>query len=384
MKLPLLLTLLVSGSLIIIGQIHNFAYILLLTAAVFAILTNGQILIGFIVKNVKLSGGGIAHLGVAFMLLGILFSSGYSTVISNNNTGRIYSKEFSEEMNRDNILLWLNEPREMNDFKVTYKGTFIEARKIPGYIEKDKVVKSTIPHLAIATDTISQNGKIYHLRGDTLEIYPENTYYEIEYEKNGKKFNLFPRAQVNPNMGLIASPDIKKFFGKDLYTHVSSIPDPEQEPEWSELQEHQLKVGEQFFIGDYVAVLEGVQRINTVHQVSLGDQDVAVKAKIRVYGSQGNYIAEPVYLIKDRMLGRIPDQVKDLGIKVNFMNVHPETDSFTIGSSTTQRDYVIMKAMEKPMINLLWIGCVLVMIGFGITVGRRYSDFRKMRDKGIE
>ncbi len=78
-------------------------------------------------------------------------------------------------------------------------------------------------------------GTRWFSEGDTLRIKPENTYYEVEYRKGADhSFTLYPRAQVNPNMGLMVSPDIKRNLSADLYTHISSIPDPEAGPEWED------------------------------------------------------------------------------------------------------------------------------------------------------
>jgi len=43
-----------------------------------------------------------------------------------------------------------------------------------------------------------------------------------------------------------------------------------------------------------------------------------------------------------------------------------------------------MEAVEKPWINLLWLGTFLVVIGFVIAINRRYTEFVLMRDKGVE
>jgi cytochrome c-type biogenesis protein CcmF len=45
---------------------------------------------------------------------------------------------------------------------------------------------------------------------------------------------------------------------------------------------------------------------------------------------------------------------------------------------------VILKALEKPLINLLWIGTLVLTIGFGMAIYRRYSEFYKMKRKGLE
>ncbi|MGK7395697.1 MAG: cytochrome c biogenesis protein CcsA [Candidatus Cyclobacteriaceae bacterium M3_2C_046] len=388
LNVPIVITLIISILVVILARITTIQYILLLTAAIYSIVANGKFILQFFRNqaSTKLSGGSIAHMGVALMLLGILFSSGYSTIISENTSGKLYSREFSEEMNQNNVLLWLNEPINMNKYELKYTGQKIEARGVPGLIDKEKVFGLEDPYKALALDTITRKNKVYYMPGDTLRVYPENTYYEVVFKNqvNQKKFHLYPRAQVNPNMGLIASPDIKIDLHQDLYTHVSSIPDPEQPVEWSEMEEHKIKAGDNFFVKDYIVQLAGVQRVADLSNIQLDTGDVAVKAVLQVLGKDQNFTAEPIYLIKDRMVGRIPDQVSDLGFKFTFLNVHPETNDFTVGVETTQRDYIILKAMEKPMINLLWTGTLLLVFGFGISSYRRYQDFRNQRNKGLE
>jgi cytochrome c-type biogenesis protein CcmF len=159
---------------------------------------------------------------------------------------------------------------------------------------------------------------------------------------------------------------------------------PSEEQEWSKLEEVNVKLSQEFFANDYVTILESVDRILEVEGVPLGKQDVAVKAKIRVQGEHGDYVAEPIFLIKDKMVGRIPYEIKDLGLRFSLLNIHPENGQFTVGINTRQKDWVVIKAMEKPYINILWIGTLVVMVGFGVAMTRRFREFRKMKEKGLE
>jgi cytochrome c-type biogenesis protein CcmF len=186
-------------------------------------------------------------------------------------------------------------------------------------------------------------------------------------------------------MGMIVySPDIDRNIGQDLYTHVRTFPDPEEEVEWGEMEEKIVKVGEQFFVNDYVAQFEAVERITDVAQVDLGEQDVAIKAKIKLMGSFGDYLAEPIYMIKDKLVGRIPYEVNDLAARLTLLNVNPEENNFTLGINTRQKDYIILEAVEKPLINVLWLGTFMLVIGLAIAIFRRYGEFAKVRDKGLE
>ena len=88
---PGILTLLISAGLIAFGAVKNPVYMVFLVASVFALMTNGTILLGIIRGNYRMSGGAIAHIGMALMLIGILYSSGYSRIISMNNSGLMIS-----------------------------------------------------------------------------------------------------------------------------------------------------------------------------------------------------------------------------------------------------------------------------------------------------
>ena len=94
----------------VIAKIYNPVYILVLTAGMYSIVANSTILVGLLKsKSYKLTGGSIAHIGIAMMLIGIMFSEGYSKAISINTL--LISNEWSEEDNQTNIPLFLNEPK---------------------------------------------------------------------------------------------------------------------------------------------------------------------------------------------------------------------------------------------------------------------------------
>ena len=384
---PLVITLALSSVLIVISGVKEFDYIILMTAATYSIVANGKILWRVLQSNYKLSGGSIAHIGVAMILIGIMFSSGYSKVISLNNSGLLLIKEASDDFNQENVLLWLNEPRQMQDYELVYEGQYVEPLEGGDYIEKTFLRPTINPSKGIAREDILVEDRLLYAKGDTVSIYPENTYFKVNYRKNGKtEFTLFPRGQVNPSMGLIASPDIKSFVDRDLYTHISSMPDPQEETEWNELEPQTVTVGERFFISDYVSVLESIERVYEVEDVPLGEQDIAVKARVKIFGKTEDYVAEPVYVIRmeDKTAGIVPEEIYDLGVRISLTKINPEQETFEFGISQTQKDYVILKAMEKPLINVLWTGTLMLVLGFVIAIIRRYTEFVKMRDKGQE
>ncbi|MBD2721418.1 cytochrome c biogenesis protein CcsA [Hymenobacter armeniacus] len=352
------------------------AYIVLTLAGLFGVLANFGTIFNLLRRGVRLSGGAVAHLGIALMLLGILASAGYSNIISRNVSGLLYSREFDEDLNRDNVLLWRNETTPMHGYQLTYTGQFFEVPGVPGYVDKQFLFRTDDDYKALARAPIVVDGKTYYKTGDTVNILPENTYYRINYKdvKSGEQFALYPRAQVNDEMGgggLLASPAIKKFWGHDIYTHVSSVLDPRKEKPWSEAKESVLSVGDTIFLNDYFAVFRAIEPAHETAGLNLQKGDLALQADMIVTGEKRQYHAHPVFVIRNRMIGRVPDEVEDLGVRLTLNAIDPEKGKFTFGVSTTQKDYVILKAMEKPFINLLWSGTLLMALGFGLSVRQR-------------
>lgn len=374
---PFLITLVAWAAVVVIGRVTQPTYMALAFAGIYIIASAGNVLIRLLKTQPNLSGGSMAHIGVGLMLVGILFSSGYSRVVSLNNTGLLYNNEMGTEFNRDNLLLFLNEPRTMAGFDIEFLGERIEPRHASGYIRRKDVEFTADPYKVIARKEIFFEGKKLFNAQDTIEIFPENVFYEIQLRQNKQvAATLYPRVQINPSMGgILPSPDISRGLSRDLYTHVSSSMNRETEATWGEMEEMRVKIGQQFFVNDYVAVLEKVAPIKTIKGFDLNDTDIAVQATIRIEGEHDTYFAEPIFVIRDQKeVGRFAFEVSDLAVKITLMNIHPDTQDFTLGLNRRQKDWVIIKAMEKPLINVLWLGTGLLTIGFLIALRRRLKE----------
>lgn len=383
---PIILTLIVSSVVLFAFSIKDITYIILLTCGLYSIIANGKILINRWKTNIKLSGGAISHIGIAMMLIGILFSSGYSKILSMNNTGLVWHKEFPDEINQNNLLLFQNEPRQMGDFSLHYRGMRKRVEGIDGYVNSNDLF-AVSETTALVENDLLQDGKVLFAKGDTVDlISPENSFFEIDYTKsNGETFTLYPTVQINEKMDMtVYSPDINRRPLFDLYTHIRTFPDPNEPAEWGETEEIKVKKGQQFFVNDYVATLEKLERIYEVEGVELSGQDVAIRADVVIQGETRNYKASPIYVIKNMAAGMIPAVVPDLATRISLLEIDPQNDSFTLGLNTTQKEWVILEAVEKPLINILWLGTLIMIIGFGIAISRRYSDFMKMKSKGLE
>ncbi|MBO6760066.1 MAG: cytochrome c biogenesis protein CcsA, partial [Roseivirga sp.] len=353
---PILISLVLSALVFVLEDIYNPVYIVVLVAGMYSVVSNFKIMIDLVKSgSYKLTGGSIAHIGIAMMLVGIMFSEGYSQVISKNTT--IISREFTEEQNSDNVVLFLNDPKPMAGYSLLYKSEGMKAEGIPGYVKKSHLDDTEDPHYKITRVNISSEGKQYAEAGDTLYFrVPENTYHEIEYTSlsSGKKFTLYPRIQQNENMGgRVQSPSIKKYWNRDVYTFVQLEADFDDEfTEWSEKEIIKVMPGERFFINDYVANFKGLERIPSVNFVDVGPNDAAVQANIEVLIEDNQkLLLEPKFVIKDNNLARPAELNQEIASRITLENINPEDGSVELGIETTQKDWIILQAIEKPQIN---------------------------------
>jgi cytochrome c-type biogenesis protein CcmF len=128
----------------------------------------------------------LSHLGFGIFLVGVLISQYKKEVVSLNTAGVNFGKEFKEKETAENILL--------------------------------------------VRDSVYKMGG-YETQLQRIENEKPNNLYQVDYirrDKNGaidEQFSLFPNARINPKMGMVANPDTKHYLTKDVFTHVSSVPD---------------------------------------------------------------------------------------------------------------------------------------------------------------
>lgn len=349
----LIAALLLTACLVYITHIYtNFMYILLSWACIFSIISNGKILNDAIKGKWKLAGSSIAHIGFAILLIGALIAAATNKVISINQTGIGFGDEFAKSNNpRENIILYKNEPVKMDKYWVTYKGDSVAG---------------------------------------------VNTYYKVNYQVKNQSgevkenFNLYPNAQQNVKMQqIIASPDTKHYLLHDIYTHVSSVPLKEEEHEHdghSEDEEFNLPIVHQVSVGDSVAIKNGyilVKAINKnvkIENLPLSKSDVAIGMQLEVNVNNQKSIVEPVFLIKGNNKFDFGKKNETGDLKLRFSNIYPDKDKLELmvyeKPQAAKKDWIVLKAIVFPYINLLWSGTIIMVIGFLLSIFRRSKELK--------
>ncbi len=311
-----------------------------LVASIYAVLGNLCYLFFVTKGNLKLGGGAVSHFGFGLFLLGALISQGKKEVISINRQGINFGKEFKQNEKLENILLLKDSMIVMSNYEVTYTGTKEEAPNhyyLVNYLRKD-----------------STTGKLL------------------------EQFTLMPNAQLNPKMGLLANPDTKHYWNKDVFTHVSSVPDNTHLKDTVSIVT--VSVKDSFYTKNSYIIVQSLNPTPTIPNNfdKSGKMLVGIDLVVKTLDKK-SYPVQPVFVIDlahDNAISYIPAEVKELGLVINIEKIDPQSKKVTLSvrETETASDFIIMKAIVFPYINLVWLGGIITFLGALISMIRRIEE----------
>jgi len=317
----------------------HFMYLLMLFATLFTVTANLGYWIQILKGKMAVAGASVAHVGFGLILLGAFLSTSKTQTISMNTSGLDVSSLGSDYSNRENILLMKGDTLRMAEYFVTYKGRTKEG---------------------------------------------VNIFYEVEYMtqpspgKYETAFTLYPRVQTNPRMGNVAEPDTRHFLHKDIYTFVTyaEIEKPDVKPEdFKSTTTKALAVGDTLFAGNAIITFDGFERNVDKAVLGLKDADIAVGAKLTAVDINSiRYTAMPVYALREAYAIPVEAEIEQLGLRFRIKRLIPEESKVEIElfeRADNYREFIVLKALVFPWINILWAGCVIMIIGTVMAIRRR-------------
>lgn len=344
--------LVITGAFVWLTGIYtNLMYLFLTFSCVFAVLSNARLLTGILGGKNKLVGAAVAHIGFAILLVGALVAAATSNPISINETNFIPVKDFEKAAKPgENIMLYKNEPKKMGKYTVTYIS-------------------------------------------DTL-IAP-NTFYKLNFkvldEKTGavkEDFTIEPNVQENEKMGLIASPDTKHYLTRDIYTHITSAAikkdehahDAEGEGEnYKAPRIVNVKVGDTLHLSGGVLTVKDLNKTPAAKDLVFAPGDLAVGLPLEIDVAGKLHKTEPIFLVKGNNTFDFARNLDELGLRFRFTKIIPEEGKFELQifeKPQQAKDWLVFKAIEFPYINLYWLGTIVMVVGFLISIFRRNSDLK--------
>jgi cytochrome c-type biogenesis protein CcmF len=226
-----------------------------------------------------------------------------------------------------------------------------------------------------------------------------NHYYKIKFQNGSESFVLQPNAQLNPKMGLISNPDTKHYLHKDIFTYVSQVTDKSKiDQEENQLPPKEFSMnaagGDTLLLKNNIITLTkmepGAAHLSKEEQKVLENAQAALTANFNCTSTEGrSYSIKAVYAVVDNKEFRFDgyDEESGLRISVNRLNIDPNDPTKASANFTAFErkeafvDYVILKAIEFPWIQLVWWGSMIMMIGFYFSIMHRYRETLRFESK---
>ncbi|HEY4062195.1 MAG TPA: cytochrome c biogenesis protein CcsA [Puia sp.] len=341
--LPTAIALVISVLISVFGGIHYDKYgvgfltaiHLAIFAAVYAVVANAAYIRIGLNGKLKLAGPSIAHVGFGLMLVGILISSAKKEVLSNNTTGILLP--FTPESKQDpleNVTLLKGVRTDMGKYWSTYVGN----------------------------DSVDQR----HL----------TTWYHIHFEKKDgtRQFDLYPYFLKNTKgqEGASPNPDKYHYWDRDFFTYISAV-STEKNDDTVAFRTSALAVKDTVYYSKGFMILDSVVINPDNDKYHFSRSDTALMAKVTVVGKDSTrFTAYPVYYIRDNMPHFINDTIfpQDLAIRFNRVTEDKKVE-LGIKESSDMVPFVALKVLEFPQINILWIGTIIMIIGFIMSIRQR-------------
>jgi cytochrome c-type biogenesis protein CcmF len=343
--LPTLIALLISVAISLFGNIDftkkgvGFlgAIHVAIFASVYAVVANAYYLFVVLKGKFKIAGASVAHVGFGLVLIGILISSAKKDVLSKNTTGIAVFKKDKNEDPAENITLFKGLPTDMGRYTVTYVQ-------------------------------------------DTFNVAERKRFFEIDFKsKDGKdQFKLYPDLiKGNKGMeGMSANPSSQHYWYKDIFVYISAYQE-NNKADTATYRNRAMNVGDTIYYSNGLIILNKVLKSPTELKSKFAADEISVFLDFTVVTKDGRrYAAQPGIAIKDQSLRQIPDTVKSQSLALQFNKVLDQnTGKLEIGVKESNQisDLITLKVYEFPMINVLWIGVIVMTIGFGMAIAQRLS-----------
>jgi cytochrome c-type biogenesis protein CcmF len=323
-----------------IDKWNLISYALLFIAALFAVFCNLDYWLRILKGKTRHAGSSIAHIGFALILLGALISTSKKQTISKNTSQKNVASLGEGFDTKKSLVLTIGDTLPIGNYLVTYKGK--ERKGIDVFFNMDYFTKDA-------------SGKLV------------------------KAFELSPMIQDNPKMGTAAHPATKHFLSNDIYTHITyGILSDTKEVKKDAYREPTNFVGhmnDTIFSDNAIIKIDSITTNLTEDEYSKNDSLLIVTAVLKATDINGRvYRATPKYILKQNMV--LPDEfvLDELGLKFIFWKINPNEGSIEIQMSekvSNTKDFVVLEAYMFPFINVLWLGCLVMIIGTVVAIIER-------------
>lgn len=287
--------------------------------------------------KLKAAGASVAHFGFAIMLVGILISSAKKEVLSVNTLNPVNFGPDAKEKGEENLTLFQGIRTDMG----THWATYVK-------------------------DTATENGT--------------NTFFHIlmEDKKTHEQFVLYPDAIKNTKgqQGYSMNPDARHYWNKDIFSYVSYSDKMVEGEDTSAFRHVRAALKDTIYYSNGYMILDTVAVNPENPRVQFKDRDTAIMATLTVISRDHRKLrAQPFFYFRrtSMQIETVPDTVISQGLAVSLERIFTNDRKFEIGIRESSRltPFVTLKVLVFPFINLVWLGVIIMVVGFVMSMVRR-------------
>ena len=359
----------------------------------FAIIANADYAFRILRGKLDFLGSSIAHIGFAMLILGAVLSTSRQQVITQNQRGDV-AKMSADFKNTEDLLMYQEDTLALGDFFAVYRGkekvedrwvcTVDYLEKLPYTYKTGDRVKMVNQVWYCTEDHVASESFVTDLQDSiwSAELMGDKYLDKAKPWQNGVPgkflFSLHPSILVSPK-GNSREPSIRHSLDHDLYTFLKyaeiDVPATDEEG-YLQPREQNVRPGSQIIAGDLLISVDSLVAVNgaSYEKFSLLPEDLAARVVIKLSRKGSEKVIEPLFILRGSTV--IPDVVeaKDFGIKVLVRKLNPEDGSIDLviwEDQAMAKDFIVYHAIIFPEINVLWLGCLIMVIGTTMAIRHR-------------
>jgi cytochrome c-type biogenesis protein CcmF len=337
--------------LVVLTAYHEPNIIVLFFAVLLAVTTSITALINYKERRVT-PGSIITHLGFAFFILGALLAFSNSQVIS--NVSKDAKRGIQSEQQEGSVMLFRGKTVKLTQYYAVYNN------RLPNGAE---------------------------------------TAYQIDFyrDANGKEklFSLFPTIKQNEKMGAVFNPSTRNFIEKDVYTYISHaelvgsdnsiegnnlVPNDKNIPtvsinmlNYRLISKQNIALKQKLSFGTYQISLDSIWL--NIKDKAYKDVDIMARLNV-VHPFLGSQKIVCAFMKRGDQYYNQDAINQSMGLAFRFEMTSDKTNNIELGVYEQKLDFIVLKAIIFPWMNVLWLGALLVLSGLILSLYKRTVPMR--------
>ncbi len=330
------------------GTGYQAAIHVALFAGIYSVLANASYIFNSLKGRIRMAGASIAHAGFGILLVGILISSSKKEVLSINTTG--INLPFDPKSNQnplENLTLIKNVKTDMGKYDVIY----------------------------LSNDSVNKAGNII--------------YFKINFQdkKTGESFDLWPNLIKNTKgvENYSNNPDKRHYFDRDIFTYISYANILDKQRDTSGFKNYPVGLHDTIFYSKGMMILDTILVNPRTGKYHFTSSDTALLAQIRVISRDSQqYTLAPLLYVKDNMVYHVGDTLYAQNLAVELGSVlNNKKIQILAKESSDLVPFVALKVYLMPQINLVWIGILIMMTGFVLSIINRRKNLKRNKPEQL-